>query len=280
MIQLDMVGKTLGPYEYNYTWKDVILYHLGIGAKANQLKYVYENAKEGLVVCPSFAVIPAFKPFVDALKLLKVDLKTVLHGEEWVNLYGSLPTSGKLLTNVTISGIYDKRKAALIVLKTETSNESGIKLFDTEAVLYCRGLGGWGGDPGPKRKVYRPPENMEPDFSVEEQTADNQAALYRLSGDVNPLHIDPEAAKAAGFERPILHGLCTFGFAARVLLDELCKGDPAKFVSFGGRFSDVVFPGDRLNILGWKIDKDTFHVEVRTPRGPVFTNSRIQIKTS
>ncbi len=279
MIRTDAIGKTLGPYRYDYTWKDVILYHLGIGAKASQLNLVYEKAKGGLIVCPSFAVIPAFGPFMDALNYLNIDLKTVLHGEEWIELYSTIPIKGSILTTVTISGIYDKRKAALVVLKTESTSENGDKLFDTEAVLYCRGLGGWGGNPGPKRKTHKPPEDKAPDFVIEEQTEENQAALYRLSGDVNPLHIDPEVAKLVGFERPILHGLCTFGFTARAILEKICKNDPSRFGSFGGRFSNVVFPGDKLVISGWKLDDNQYHVEVSTDRGTVFTGSRFKTKS-
>lgn len=277
MINLDLVGKTFGPYEMNYTWRDVILYNLGIGAKATDLHYVYERARGGLKVCPSFATITSYGPLFPILEKLNIDLKTVLHGEEHIRLFGPIPSQGKIITEVKIAGIYDKAKAALVELETTSTDEAGNKLFETSMTLFCRGLGGWGGDPGPKKPSYEIPQDRPADFSVVEKTCENQAAIYRLSGDYNPLHIDPEFAKAAGLPQPILHGLCTFGLAVRVLIDKACGGKVERLKSFGCRFSSVVYPGDSLAISGWRVEAGVYLMKVATERGDALTSVRAEI---
>jgi len=280
MINLDLVGKTFGPYEMTYTWRDVILYNLGIGAKATDLHYVYERAKGGLKVCPSFATITTYGPLFPILEKLNIDLKTVLHGEEFIRLFEPIPSKGTILTEVKIAGIYDKAKAALVELETISQDKAGKKLFETTMSLFCRGLGGWGGDPGPKKPTYDVPKDRPPDFTVTEKIPENQAALYRLSGDYNPLHIDPEFAQAAGLPRPILHGLCTFGFTVRVLIDQVCGGNVDMLRSFGCRFSNVVYPGDTLTISGWKMEPGIYHLQVSTERGDVLSGVRAEVGKS
>ncbi|MGC8718941.1 MAG: MaoC/PaaZ C-terminal domain-containing protein [Thermodesulforhabdaceae bacterium] len=277
MINLDLVGKTFGPYEMTYTWRDVIIYNLGIGARATDLHYVYERAKGGLKVCPSFATITTYGPLFPLLEKLNIDLKTVLHGDEFIRLFELIPREGKIITEVKIAGIYDKGKAALVELQTVSSDPSGKKLFETEMTLFCRGLGGWGGDSGPKKPTYTVPEDRPADFTVVEKISENQAALYRLSGDYNPLHIDPEFAKAAGLPQPILHGLCTFGFAVRVLIDKACDGNVERLKSFGCRFSSPVYPGDNLTIAGWKMEPGIYHMRVATERGDVLSSVRAEV---
>ncbi len=273
MVDASQVGLTLGPLEHRVHWRDVILYHLGIGARADELHFVYERAPGGLKVCPSYAVIPAFQPFFEVLKKLKVDLKTVLHGEEGIRVHGPIPSEGVLRTTVRVAGIYDKKKAALVVLETETRDESNECLFETRASLYCRGLGGWGGDPGPRAEDVPIPEDRPPDFQVAYETTEEQAALYRLSGDVNPLHIDPEAAKAAGFPRPILHGLCTFGFATRAVLEGACGGDVTRLKAFHVRFAQVVYPGETITTRGWRMGNGRYHIQAATDRAVVLTHA-------
>ncbi|MCX7822314.1 MAG: MaoC/PaaZ C-terminal domain-containing protein [Syntrophobacterales bacterium] len=277
MINFDLVGGRFGPYEMTYTWRDVILYNLGIGAKGTDLHYVYERVKGGLKVCPSFATITSYGPLFSILEKLNIDLKTLLHGEEFIKLLKPIPTEGKIITEVKVAGIYDKVKAALVELETISTDGEGNRLFETSMTLFCRGLGGWGGDPGPKRPSYEVPKDRPADFTVVEKISENQAAIYRLSGDYNPLHIDPDFAKAAGLSQPILHGLCTFGFAVRVLIDEACNGNVEKLKSFGCRFSSVVYPGDNLTISGWRVEPGVYHMRVATERGDALSSVRAEV---
>lgn len=277
MIDLDKVGTTVGPDTHVYSWRDVVLYHLGIGATATDLHLVYEKVPGGLKVCPTYAVIPAFNPLFDILDMLKIDLSTVLHGEESIRVYGSIQPEGVLETWVTITGVYDKRKAALVVLDTKTTNNSGSLIFETRASLFCRGLGGWGGEPGPKVERVGIPTNREPDFVISYKTREDQAALYRLCGDTNPLHIDPQAAKAVGFDRPILHGLCTYGFVGRAIVEGVCDNDPSRLKAFRARFSNVVFPGETITTRGWNMGGGVYHLEAATEQATVVTAARAEI---
>jgi acyl dehydratase len=267
MINLDLVGKSFGPSVFEYTWRDVVLYHLGIGASARDLNFVFEGAKGGLQVIPIFGVIPAFDVLWQAVKKLNVDLQKVLHGEQTIFADKPIPPRGKLLTTARLEGIYDKGRAALVQVRSETNSEQGETLFRCLAVFFCRDEGGWGGDPGPKGERHEVPGDRPPDFAVSDRTSPNQAVLYRLTGDVNPLHVDPEFAAGAGFKEPILHGLCTFGFAARAILKAGCDNDVRRLKEFKARFSNVVFPGETVTTRGWKVKPGLYQVEALTPGG-------------
>jgi acyl dehydratase len=267
MINLDLVGKSFGPSVFEYTWRDVVLYHLGIGASARDLNFVFEGAKGGLQVIPIFGVIPAFDVLWQAVKKLNVDLQKVLHGEQTIFADKPIPPRGKLLTTARLEGIYDKGRAALVQVRSETNSEQGETLFRCLAVFFCRDEGGWGGDPGPKGERHEVPGDRPPDFAVSDRTSPNQAVLYRLTGDVNPLHVDPEFAAGAGFKEPILHGLCTFGFAARAILKAVCDNDVRRLKEFKVRFSNVVFPGETVTTRGWKVKPGLYQVEALTPGG-------------
>ncbi|MBW2053563.1 MAG: MaoC family dehydratase N-terminal domain-containing protein, partial [Deltaproteobacteria bacterium] len=249
-LDLNLIGKKSEPTVFNYTRKDTILYALGIGAQTNELSFIYENAPGGQKVFPSYCVIsgsggiPSLGDNIDQSKFL--------HGEQLIRLYGPLPPEGKIVRVGEVKNIYDKGKAAVIKYQVSGSTEEGKHLFDTEMTIFYRGAGGFGGDPGPKAEPLNPPEGQEPDFSVSYDIPKNQAALYRLNGDYNPLHLDPEFAKRGGFDTPILHGLCTYGHAVRAIYHSLCGGDPARFKEFKARFSDVVYPGETLTTKGWK----------------------------
>jgi acyl dehydratase len=179
----------------------------------------------------------------------------LVHGEQAIELFGPLPVAGTVSTVGEITGIYDKGKGAVIEMTSmSTDVATGKDLFSNRTQLFIRGEGGWGGDRGPSGPKNPAPER-EPDHAVTLQTRTDQALIYRLSGDRNPLHSDPSFAAMGGFDRPILHGLCTYGFTGRALLGALCDGDPARFASMEGRFSSPVLPGEALTVKMW-VDGD------------------------
>ncbi len=263
-IDLNSVGQTReGTFKYD--WKMSALYNLGIGAQAEDLSFVYERVKGGMKVFPSFATIVAGSGL---LFPKGTDFVRLLHGEQLIRLYVPFKPNGTINTKAVIEHIYDKGKAAVIHTKISGYSSEGEHIFDTRYGFFVGGSGGFGGDPGPKTEPIIPPEGVEPDFSISYQTSTNQAAFYRLNGDFNPLHIDPNFAKMAGQPKPILHGLCTYGIATRAIVNGLCNGDVSRFKEFSARFKDVVFPGETLTTEGWK-DNGRHIIQVRTDRGPV-----------
>jgi len=277
MLDLSIVGKKFEPTVFEYTWKDVVLYALGIGAQSAEQPFVYENTPVGLKVFPSYGVILAGKSYMDILATMKVDLSRFIHGEERLKLHRPIPSQGKTLTVGEVASIYDKGKAALITFRMETTTDEGEPLCDSEAVVYYRGAGGFGGDPGPKTEPLVPPEGVEPAFCVSYAIPENQAVLYRLNGDLNPLHIDPDFAKLGGFDRPILHGLCTFGYATRAILYSLCDGDVGRFKEIKARFSGVVYPGETLITEGWREQNGRYLIQARTGRGVVLSQAYVVV---
>src|SRR6266446_4258600 len=241
-VDLSAVGKKLETTSFTYGEKEVMLYALGVGAGPDELDFVYES---NLKVLPTFAVIPAFPALFAMGGAMAVNPMMVLHGEQRIELFGPIPTRGNLRTTPTIAGIYDKGKAALIVIEAETVDEKGRLLFKNTFGTFARGEGGFGGERGPSGPRNTPPDR-KPDAVVEMKTLPQQALLYRLSGDMNPLHADPQFAQMAGYDRPILHGLCTFGHVGRAVLAEYCGNDPARMAGMSVRFSGVVYPGDTI----------------------------------
>ena len=271
-MDLSVIGKKSEPKIFEYSWKDVILYALGIGAQTDEFSFVYENAPGGLKVFPSFGTLVPPLPW-ESLGSLKLQPSRIIHGGHFIRLHRPIPPEGRLVTVTEVPNIYDKGKAAIIILRMETTTESGEPVFDNEAVLYYIGGGGFGGDRGPKAEHLRPPEGVDPDFRVAYSIPENQAALYRLSGDFNPLHIDPEFAKAARFDSPLLHGLCTFGYATRAIVHSACDGDATRFKEFRVRFGGPVYPGETLIIEGWENGKGRFIIRGRTDRATVLTHA-------
>jgi len=195
-----------------------------------------------------------------------------IHGEESVKVFKPFKPQGEIICFSEVTNIYDKRKGAAIhVLFTGlTSNRE--PLFEVKSVFFYLGAGGFGGDRGPKTEILEIPVDKKPDFSKTYQTQKNQAALYRLNGDRNPLHIDPEAAKLGGQKMPILHGLSTYGFATRAIVHNICGSDVSRFKEFKVRFANVVYPGEPLTIEGWKIDGKHL-IQVRTETSVVLNNA-------
>jgi acyl dehydratase len=278
MIDLRLVGKKYGPISFEYTWKDVVLYALSIGAQAEELPYVYENVKDGLRVFPSFSVVMGMDLLIDLFKDLKVDLSRFIHGEQAIKLYRPIPPEGKTLVEGEITSIYDKVKGALIVWRKKVMTQGGNPLAETESGIFYVGEGSYGGDPGPKTEAPEPPIGTEPDFTVSHFIPENQAAFYRLNGDFNPLHVDPDFARRGGFPRPILHGLCTYGHAVRAILYKACDGDVARFKEFKARLSGVVYPGDTLVTEGWVDQGGRYLIRSRTDRGVVLSHAYARVE--
>jgi acyl dehydratase len=210
-----IVGKQSEPQSHSYGWKDTVLYALGVGAKVDELDYLYEG--RGPKVLPSFAVVPTFKPMFDLLAKTGGSFANVVHGGQRVVLRKPLAAEGVLSTVARVKGLYDLRKFTIAHVETETNDAKGERVFDTMWTIIFRGEGGFGGQPPPREPSgIDIPKDRPADFRIEEATTREQALLYRLSGDLNPLHADPEFAKSVGFEQgPILHGLCTYGHMVR-----------------------------------------------------------------
>jgi len=274
-VNLSVIGRRTEPIVFEYTWRDVVLYALGVGATAEELSLVYENAPGGLKVLPSFCVVPAVRAFPNFGD--DIDWSLMLHGEHTIRLSRPIPAEGKLIQTGVITDIYDKGKGAVFHARITGTTEDGQHLYDAHWAIFYLGAGGFGGDPGPKATPITPPENVAPDFSFTCQVAENQAALYRLSGDRNPLHIDPAAARRGGFDRPILHGLCTYGIATRALVNIPLEGDVSRLKEFRARFTSSVYPGDVLTTEGWKV-KGGYIVQARTEHNIVLSNAMALIK--
>ena len=275
-IDTSAVGKDLDPMTFEYTDRDVMLYALGIGATAQDLNFVFEK---NLQTLPTFGVVPAFPALGGIGKYMQFNPMMLLHGEQSITLNGPIPTSGKLTSQGKITGIYDKGSGALVNLEVETKDESGKLLFTNTSGIFLRGEGGFGGDRGPSASKKNLPPESAPDHTVEYKTSPNQAAIYRLSGDRNPLHIDPEFAKLGGFDQPIIHGLCTFGYVGRAVLEAVCGNDPAKLKSFEVRFSGVAYPGETIVTQIWNDADGKVLVQATTAeRGePVISNGSATI---
>ncbi len=274
-VDLSVIGTKTEPVVFEYTWKDIVLYNIGVGAAEKDLAFVYENTPGGLKVLPSFCVVPAMRAFPKLGDNLEWSL--MLHGEQVIRLSQPLAPEGRIIQVGEVLNIYDKGKGAVYRIRIKGRTEDETDLYEAEWSIFYVGAGGFGGEPGPKAGKIVPPEGTKPDFSVSEKVAENQAAIYRLSGDLNPLHLDPEAAKRGGFDRPILHGLCTYGFATRTIVNELLGGDVAPLKEFSARFSDVVYPGDTLTTEGWQTG-DGYIIQAKTERSVVLSNARVVIE--
>lgn len=280
-IDLDKaVGAELTPLTYEYDQNKVVLYALGVGAgaDADDLKFVYENPP-GLSVLPTYGVIPPFPALMGLLAVpgVEINLPMLLHGEQYLQIRKQPPVSGKLTTYPRVAGIYDKGKGALIELEAETRDEAGDVVYYNVFGAFIRGEGGFGGEKGPA-PGNEPPERA-PDKVVEMKTLPQQALIYRLSGDINPLHADPGFASMAGYDKPILHGLCTFGHAGRAVLKEYCDNDPERFKSVKVRFSRPVFPGETIVTEMWDMGGGTIVFQAKTAeRGEVaISNAAVTI---
>jgi acyl dehydratase len=249
-----LVGVTSDPVEKTWDSKDVMLYALGLGAGADdplqELEFTTENTTGvELKVLPTYAVLAAQGR--GGRKFGDFDPAKLVHAEQGFELHAPLPVDGRVSITSAITGMYDKGKGALVTTEAKAVDaETGKHLITSRSGVFIVGEGGFGGDRGPA-DTWVAPEG-EPDHVVRYQTRPDQALIYRLSGDRNPLHADPEFAARGGFPRPILHGLCTYGFTGRALLHALTDSDPDRFDSMYGRFSRPVMPGDELVTSIWR----------------------------
>jgi len=260
----DAVGATSEPFERSWDSKDALLYALGVGAgtldpTGFELDLTTENS-----VGVTQRVLPTFTTIVGQgggamTSIGEFDPAMLVHGEQAIRLHGEIPTEGTVSITTKVAGMYDKGSAGLVVLESESRHAgSGELAFTNRTALFIRGAGGFGGPRNPEGDAEsalaaEPLPSREPDEVVSYATRPDQALLYRLSGDRNPLHSDPTFAKRAGFDRPILHGLCTYGFTGRALVHTVCGSDPARFGAMRARFSKPTMPGDTLTVSVWDI---------------------------
>ncbi len=251
-INPDAVGSTTEPYEVSWTSKDALLYAVAIGAGTEELAYTTENTNGvDQQVFPTFPVVIGWGKGSPIGAIGSFNPAMLVHGQQSVTLHRPIPPEGSARITGRITGVYDKGKAAVVAFETEAVDASdGSPIYTNGSSVFIRGEGGWGGDRGPSGPRNVPPEKA-PDHTVTYRTSPDQALLYRLTGDRNPLHTDPSFAAMGGFDRPILHGLCSYGFTGRALVHALCGSEAAKFGSIEGRFSAPVLPGDDLAISAW-----------------------------
>jgi acyl dehydratase len=285
-IDIDSVlGAKLKEREGSWDPSDVILYHLGLGAGVpptdpTELAYTYEGH---LKVLPSFGVIPASPLLFDMLGLpgMDVDLSKLLHGEQEMELHVALPVTATVRTSARVCEVVDKGKAALVVLETITRDAATDQpLVTNRFSAFIRGEGGFGRDDGGRSAAPPPaPPARQPDFEVDRPTLPQQALLYRLSGDLNPIHADPDFARKGGFDQPILHGLCSFGMVCKAVIDAVLDGDVGRVRRYRARFAGVVFPGETITVRMWSDAGAVFVEALCKERGtPVLSNAVIEVR--
>ena len=249
----EAIGAEVGTVDFSWTESDVLLYHLAIGASTD-LRWTLETA--GLQVLPSFGIVaPTFHmtdpPPLD-LPGCDINLAQVVHGSQSIEVSGPLPPSGAATVTTRITDVWDKGKAAVIWQEGTAVSPEGDELWRVRSSIFVKGEGGWGGDRGSSTPVEAP--SREPDAVASYDVRPEQALLYRLCGDRNPLHADPDFAAAAGFPAPILHGLCSYGIVLREVTEALLDGDAARVGGFTARFAGVVFPGETIGVRAWRTD--------------------------
>jgi len=287
-IDLDAASKDKIVGEVEYGERDLALYALGIGAARDagdksELKYVYELG-DGFMAQPTYAAMPALNNYLENAKNgrsmagFNFGLDRVLHGEQYTEVYRPLDREAKLTNTFTFKTAYDKDPHAIAIMAVDTVDEHGEKIAYNEISLFVRGGGGWGGERGPGNEENAAP-NREPDAVTEEATDANQTLLYRLSGDWNPLHADPDFAKAFGFDKPILHGMCTFGYCGRHVIKAFADNDGRYFKSIKVRFAKSVYPGDTLVTKMWQESptRIIFETRVKERDEVVISNAAVEL---
>lgn len=271
-VDASLVGLELAPMRCTWTRRDVILYALAVGAGAGDLDLVYEA--RGPQVLPTFAVIPSSGFLPAFLEAVDFDIGRLLHGEQSITVHRPIPPEGSVQTTRRCIAVWDKGSAAVIVWESVSSDGDG-PMFTSLNVSFVRGAGGFGGERGPSGPRNAPPQR-DPDVRLSVPTSPDQAVLYRLCGDLNPMHVDPDLARANGYEGAFLHGLCTYGLVARAL----CQGAHHRLESYEARFAGVVYPGDTLEVRAWHVENGDVLLDARTHRGPVLTGARMHLRSA
>ncbi|MDV7241237.1 MULTISPECIES: MaoC/PaaZ C-terminal domain-containing protein [Rhodococcus] len=250
------IGAELPTLEFAWTASDVQHYHLALGAGSRpldekELRYLTDRTPQ---VLPTFATVAANFHAVDAPQVsfpgVDIDLAKVVHGSQEVTVHRPLPPEGKARTTTRIAEVWDKGKAAVIVQESATTDVDGVPLWTSRSSIFARGEGGFGGERGPSQSVGLPDRPSDADVDI--PVLPQQALMYRMCGDRNPLHSDPQFAAAAGFPAPILHGLCTYGMVCKAVVDTMLDSDASLVAGFRARFAGVVFPGETLHARIWK----------------------------
>jgi acyl dehydratase len=276
------IGAELPPVEFSWRSSDVQLYHLGLGAGADplderELRYLVDETPQ---VLPTFGSVAQTFHMTEAPTVkfpgIDIELSKVLHASEAVTVPGPIPPSGTGRAVTRFTDIWDKGKAAVIWSETTVTTPEGAPLWTQKRSIYARGEGGFGGERGPSTSSE--PPNRAPDVELLIPTLPQQALLYRLCGDRNPLHSDPAFASAAGFPKPILHGLCTYGIGAKALVDEFLDGDVTRVGSYGARFAGVLFPGETLKASVWREDGALLAVLTAPDRDDAVVLSGVELK--
>jgi acyl dehydratase len=270
-----VIGFTTEPAEASWTSTDCLLYALTVGAGPADLGVTTENTV-GVAqqVLPTFPLVVTPGPWTLA-ELGDVDRAHLLHARQTLTLHRPLATEGRIRWTTAVTGVWDKGSAAVVDTETVALDaRTASPWWTAGASLFIRGAGGWGGERGASTAPAAP--GRDPDMMVSAPTQVDQALLYRLTGDRNPLHSDPTVAARGGFDRPILHGLCTYGFAVRLLVQRYCPSDPAQVRSIDGRFTRPVFPGDRLTVSAWKLAEGEIAFRTATDAGTVIDAGRLQ----
>jgi len=250
------LGAQLEPVEFSWTSNDVQLYQLALGAGSDpmdsgELRYLTDDTPQ---VLPTFSSVAATFHMTEPPKVnypgIDIELSKVLHGSEAVTVSGPLPASGTASAVTRFTDIWDKGKAAVLVNETTVTDPAGTVLWTTRRSIFARDEGGFGGERGPSTSTDSP--SRAPDIEIDIPVLPQQALLYRMCGDRNPLHSDPGFAAAAGFPRPILHGLCTYGMVCKALVDTVLDADATRVNTYGARFAGVVFPGETIRANVWR----------------------------
>ena len=280
------IGASLGETQSSYNRDDVILYHLGIGAgvpatDSKELEYTYEK---NLKVLPSFVVVAGSRnrqrgsgKNIAEIPGVSFNMAMMLHGEQDIEIHKPLPTEASQKTEGKIADVFDKGKAALQIMESKTRDENDEPLYTTRSSLFIRGEGGFGGPSGPKAENKAP--ERPADGVVESTTLPQQALLYRLNGDKNPLHADPEFAKMGGFDTPIIHGLCSYGIVCKAVVDAALDGATERVARYQARFTGVAFPGETYITSFWR-EGDKILLEARSKErdAPIISNAALTLR--
>ena len=277
-----LVGVAGEPHERSWTSSDALLYAIAVGAglgdPLRELSFTTENsAGISQEVLPTFGVLVARGGAGAGRSLGTFDPARLVHAEQAFVLHRPLPVAGTVRTTSTVTGIYDKGSGALVVTESVAVDVgTGEALVTSTGSAFISGSGGFGGSRGP-RDLWELP-SRDPDLRVEEQTRPEQALLYRLTGDRNPLHTDPTFAARGGFSRPILHGMCTYGITGRSLLHAVCDSDPGRFGAMSGRFTRPVLPGETLVVSIWREDGGALFQTAKQDGTVVIDRGRMRVR--